>query len=306
MQRTEKNRPFTRTVYYGMLILVAIVWGLDPIVNSHLYQYYSAAALSSLSTLLSALLFFFLSIKKLKLLNMAYIKIALPIALLNSLGCLLQRIGLQYTSPAKYAFLEHLSCIVVPVILFVFLRRKPSKLQWAASLICLFGCLILTGAGTEAATLGIGEVLCGAAGILFGACIVLTGTYTKNLDIGLFMMIHMLVYFLTSASLAIGLHHTLYNGHPIEAFVFSFDVRHLLFSMLFGFVSVGLCWLLKNEATRNVGASAVAVIGPLAAVVSSVASIVIGSDQISLSLAISSVMIVGAAILSGISEAREK
>ncbi len=305
MQRTEKNRPFPKIVYYGMLILVTIVWGLDPIVNSHLYQYYSAAALSSLSTLFSAIFFFFLSVRKLKLLNKEYIRTALPIGVLNSLACLLQRIGLQYTTPAKYAFLEHLSCIVVPIILFFFLRKKTPRLQWAASLLCLFGCLILTGAGTEAVTLGIGEVLCGTAGILFGVCIVTTGTYTKNLDIGLFMMIHMFVYFLTSVTLAIGLHHTHYNGQPIETFVFSFDIRHLLFSMLFGFLSVGLCWLLKNEATRNISSSAVAVISPLAAVVASIVSVGMGLDKLSPSLIISSAMIVGAAILSGISEARE-
>ncbi|MBR2353584.1 MAG: DMT family transporter, partial [Clostridia bacterium] len=195
------------SVYYGMLVLVAIIWGIDPIVNSHLYRYYSASALSALSTCFTAILFLILSRKKLRLLNRDYLKISLPISLLNSLACLLQRIGLQYTSPAKYSFLEHLSCIVVPILAVFCLRKKPHPIQWIASVLCLGGCLILTGAGTEAVTLGVGELLCALAGILFGVCIVTTGAFTKKLNLGMHMTIHMLVYFLTSFGLMLLLDH---------------------------------------------------------------------------------------------------
>ena len=302
-QLSSPNR-LPKIIYYAMLVFVTVIWGMDPIINTRLYRYYSAAALSSLSTLVSALFFFLLSIKKLKLLNKSYIKIALPICTLNSLASLLQRIGLQYTTPAKYAFLEHLSCIVVPLVLFLFLKKKPSLLQWCASLLCLSGCLLLTGVGNEAVRLGIGETLCGSAGILFGICIVATGAYAKKLDIGLFMMIHMFTYFLTSATGTVVLHCIRHNGQPLEAFVFSLNIRHLATGILFGFVSVGLCWLLRNEATRNVNPSAVAVIAPLAAVISAVVSILSGSDKFSASLLISSGMILSAAILSGIAEVR--
>ena len=305
MQKSSTRTRFTQATYYSMLILVTFVWGMDPIINSHLYQYYSAAALSALSTLSSALFFFLLSLKKLKHLNMDYIKIALPICALNSLGCLLQRIGLQYTTPAKYAFLEHLSCIVVPIVLFFFFKKRPSKLQWGASLLCLFGCLLLTGVGNEAISFGIGELLCATAGILFGICIVATGAYTKKLDIGLFMMIHMFTYFLTSVAGTVSLHFIMHNGRPLETFTFSLDARHIAISVLFGLVSIGLCWFLRNEATRNIDPSAVSVIAPMAAVVSGAVSLAMGIDQISPSLIISSAMILFAAILSGISEARE-
>ncbi len=305
MQQFQKARSLSKAAYYGILLLVAVIWGIDPIVNSYLYHYYSAAALSTLSTLFSALLFLILSLKKLKLLNMQYVKIAIPISILNSFACLLQRIGLQYTTPTKYAFLEHLSCIVVPFALILLLKKKPSLLQWAASILCLIGCLILTGVGTETVSFGIGELLCGSAGILFGICIVATAAYTQKLDIGLFMMIHMCIYFLTSLSLSIGLNYTVYGEQPIEKFIFSFDIKHLLAGALFGFVSVGVCWLLKTEATRHVNPSVVAVIGPFAAVVSGIASVCFGIDPISPSLVLSSVMIAGSAILSGISDSRK-
>ena len=290
----------------AMLLFVTLIWGLDPIVNSYLYQYYSAAALSSLSTLLSAIFFFLLSVKRLHLFNRSYLKIALPIALINSLACLLQRIGLQYTTPAKYSFLEHLSCVVVPLLLLLFFKKKPSLLQWFANALCICGCLVLTGAGTETFALGPGELLCALAGILFGVCIVATGIYAKELDLGLFMMIHMLVYFLTSVGMAVGLHTIKVNSQPIEAFVFSSDIRHLMAGSLFGFLSVGICWLLRTEATRRLNPSTIASVMPFSAVVSGTVSVLAGYDRLSLPFLFSSSMIVIGAILSGIADTRKK
>ena len=135
----------TNRKYYIMLLIVVISWGCDPVINRYLYGYYSAAALSSLCTLVCALTFLFLARKKLHLLrDKKYLRVALPICLFNSMACVLQRIGLQYTSPAHYAFLEHLSCAAVPVILLLCFKKKPSAMQILASALCLGGCLILS------------------------------------------------------------------------------------------------------------------------------------------------------------------
>ena len=296
----------TKAFYFSILILVAIIWGLDPIVNRYLYQYYSASALSALSTLLSAMFFFLLSVRKLHLLNRSYLRIALPIGLINSLACLLQRIGLQYTTPARYSFLEHLSCVVVPVLMFLFFKKRPTPLQWIAGALCICGCLLLTGAGAEGGILGPGEILCALAGILFGVCIVATGIYAKELDINLFMMIHMSIYFITSVGMAVGLHTVKTDGHPIEPFTFSFNIRHLLIGILFGFLSVGICWLLRTEATRHVSPPIVASVMPFSAVVSGTVSVLAGFDQISSSFLLASAMIITAAILSGLSDTQKK
>lgn len=304
MKENSSKGSASRIKYYLMLIFVAFLWGFDPIVNSIQYSNYSAAALSALATSLSALMFFLMSVKKLKLLDKRYLKVALPISILNSVACLLQKIGLQYTTPARYAFLDHLACIVVPVMMLLFIKIKPKKLQWAASIICITGCLILTGVFTETASVGIGEILCGAAGLTFGICIAATGTYTKGMDISLFMMIHMTVYFFTSVVMAVALNFITVNGEPMERFVFSLQPEHILVGALFGFLTIGIGWLAKTEATRHVDPSASAVIGPFSAVISAVVSVWMGMDKMSPSLAISTVMVISAAIMSGISDAR--
>lgn len=295
----------SKAIPFGMLILVALIWGLDPIVNSYLYKSYSAAALSALSTLLSACVFFLFSVKKLRLLNRSYLTVALPIALLNSLACLLQRIGLQYTTPAKYSFLEHLSCVTVPLLLLFFFRKRPSPRQWLASALCLGGCLFLTGAGAQLRSLGVGELLCATSGILFGISIVATGIYAQGLELGLFMMIHMLTYFLTSVGMAVGLHTITNGGQPIERFVFSTEPLPLLAGILFGFLSVGVCWLLRTEAARRLSPATVASVMPFSAVISGMVSVLVGYDHLTPSFLLSSAMIVTGAILSGLEDTKK-
>lgn len=288
--------------YYLMLLIVVITWGLDPIVNRYLFGYYSAAALSTLCALASALMFLFIARKKWKRFDRRYLCIAMPISLANSLACILQRIGLQYTTPARYAFLEHLSCITVPLFLFLCFRKRPSPFQALSSLLCLGGCLILTGAGREAFSLQIGDILCGAAGLLLGLGIVLTAICTKDLDITLFMTVHMCAYFLTSTLMMLSLHLIPVNGAPIEPIVFTLSPLPLLFAILFGLFSVGICWLLRNEATRHIHPTAVAVISPFAALVTALVSILFDFDTPSPSYFIAGLLILASAILAGLTD----
>ncbi|MBP3592015.1 MAG: DMT family transporter [Clostridia bacterium] len=288
--------------YYLMLLIVVVTWGFDPIVNRYLYGYYSAAALSSLSTFASALLFLFLARKQLHLLSRQFFRISLPICLANSLACVLQRIGLQYTTPSHYAFLEHLSCAAVPLILFLCFRRRPRPIQLISALLCLIGCLLLTGVILSPLSFGIGDILCGAAGLLLGFGIAATSECTQGLDIKLFTALHMCTYFITSLSLAIALHFIKVNGAPIERIEFSFSPLALAAAILFGLLTVGICWLLRNEATRHIHPTAVAVISPFAAVLTALISVLGGMERISLSLAIACVLIPLAAILAGLGD----
>lgn len=295
----------TKIKYYLMLLFVVVAWGCDPIINRHLYKYYSAAALSSLATLASALMFLFLSRKKLCLLkDKRYFTAALPICLVNSLACVLQRIGLQYTSPAHYAFLEHLSCAAVPLILFFVFRKKPTVVQILASFVCLVGCFLLASGGGIQLSLNVGDALCAAAGILLGLGIVCTSLFTKDMDIMLFMTLHMCTYFLTSVTLATAMHFIRVNGAPMERFMFSFSPIALIFAIVFGLFTVGICWLLRNEANRRLSPTAVAVIAPFAAVITALISVLQGMERATPSFIIACILILSAAIFAGLGESK--
>lgn len=236
--------------YYCILFSVIIIWGLDPTVYSFLYRHYSAAVLCCISTLASFLLFLALSAKRLKQINFQYIKPAVTIGLLNAVASLLQRIGLQYTTPARYAFLEHLSCVVIPAAMFFLAKKKPSGLQLFASLLCLAGCFVLSGAGTEVGIRS-GDLLCGLSGILYGIVVASIGIYTRKLDGTLYMTLYMFVYFLVSVFSAIVLNRIAPGGTPLEPAVFTGHPAILTGAALFGLVSVGICWLFRAEAIKH-------------------------------------------------------
>ena len=288
--------------YLCMLLAVTVVWGLDPLINRYLYKYYSAAVLCTLATLASALVFLFLERKRLKKPDRRYFTVALPISLINSLACVLQRIGLQYTSPARYAFLEHLSIVSVPIVLFAVCKKRPRVPQLLCALLCLGGCLLLAGEGVLEGEVGVGDVLCALAGLMLGAAIVFTSEYTEGLDIRLFMTVHMCTYFLTSLALTLGLHLIPVGGAPIERIVFTLSPLPLLGALLFGLLTVGLCWLMRNEATRHLPPALVSVIAPFAAPITAVISVLTGQESLTPSLILASLLILAAAILSGLSE----
>lgn len=289
-------------LYVCMLLTVVVVWGFDPLVNRYLYKYFSAAALAALSTFVSALMFLFAAGKGLKNLNRRYFKVTVPIALVNSLACVLQRIGLQYTSPARYAFLEHLSCITVPLILFVCFRKRPNAAQALAAVFCLAGCFLLAGTDILKGAIGIGDLLCAAAGLLLGFGIVATAHFTDGMDIRLFMAVHSATYFFTSLSLMLALNFISVGGAPMERIVFTLSPLPILAGALFGLLTAGICWLLRNEATRHLSPSLVAVIAPFAAVITAVLSILEGFDEPTPTFLSACALILSAAILAGLGE----
>ena len=285
-----------------MLVFVVFFWGIDPIINAYFYKYYSAAVFSTILTFFAFLFFFILSIKKLKLLNRDYLKIAVPICALNAIACLLQRIGLQYTTPANYAFLDHLACVSVPIMLFVYLKKKPQWDEVTSCALCLCGCFILTGMSFSDLSLGIGDILCGAAGLLLGVCSSSIAVFAKKLDITLYMMIHTAAYFLVSLILAISLNFITVGGVPMEIAKFTPSPLLLIVVALFGLVDIAICWLCRTEAVKHIGPTTVTVVMPLCAVITGVVSVIFGMDKINQNLLIGGAIVLVALLLPTVRE----
>ena len=279
--------------YYLMLITSMVVWGIDPVVTTYLYNYYSASVLASVCTFFSMILFFVLSAKNLKNISGKFLKVAIPMATMSVLANMLQRIGLQYTTPACYAFLERLSCAVVPVVFFLMTRKKPTANQILASILCLVGCFILSGVKlNDLASIGIGNILCGLAGILAGIYVVFLSVYGRDLNLMLYMVVYMTVYFLESALMAVVLNFVKIGGIPMESMVFSMNPLILSLSAIFGLISVGICWLLRTEAGTHLNPVKVSLLLPLSTIISGVVSVICGYDKLTVSYVVGAVLII--------------
>ena len=284
-------------MYYLALAFVIIVWGLDPVVLNKLFDYYSATALNVIFTFGSAVLFLVLSMSKKIKLDKHILKIVIPISIISSVAMMMQRIGLQYTTPSSYAFLEHLSCVATPVAVFMFAKKRPCNSEIVAAIVCLFGCFVFCGTSTAELGGGIGNVLCAGAGILVGVSTAATAIFASKIDSALFVTIYMWIYFVSSAIGAIVLNELSIDNVPLEAFRFSFEPLPLILAISFGLVSIGLCWLCRTFALKGINPTTVAVVSPVSAILAGAISILMGTDKLTVNFAVGALLISLATII---------
>lgn len=283
--------------YIGIFIVV-FVWGISPLITYELNRHYSPTFKVAISELILILTYLAISGKKIKTLDMSYIKPGLITGLFLALANISQKIGLLYTTPAKYAFLENLSCIAVPVVLYFLIRKKPTVFTYLSSIICLAGVFILNGVSLDG-SLGIGELLCAAAGILYGFNIAGTACYAKKLYAPLYLAVQSVAGLVVSLIFAIALNFwPAGNGNVIEKIVFSPDIKLFVFMVFYVVITSAFCWIIRTNSLKHIPASAVSVIMPFSAVVTAVASIIAGTDTLSLNIVVGGFLAVAAIIIS--------
>ena len=291
--KTDKKVVFA----YASIILVVFVWGVSPLLTSYVLDYYTPSIYSATVALISGVALLVVCFPHLKQLNKDYLKIAVPTGLFNALANLLQKIGLQYTTPTQYAFLENLSCVVVPVLLYFFVKKKPGILTVLASVICLLGCFVLSGMDFSSGSIafGKGEILCALAGCLYGVNIAATGAFAKKMNASLYVLVQTWVNVVVSFTVALILN---IGSTPIEKIVFSWNVWHLLALAGIALVVLTLCWIVRTNAMKYVSASLVAVMMPFSSVVTGVSSVAAGADTLTLNLVLGGILVLAATFLS--------
>ncbi len=302
---SAKTGAASAALSYGGIIFVIIIWGFYPLLTAGLLEHYSGGVFTLLGAAVSAVALTLLCMPKLRLLDKSYFRVAVPTGLSVAVASLLQKIGLQYTTPTYYAFLENLSCVAVPLLLYLFIKRKPGFLTLSAAAICLCACFILSGAGAGGFSFGKGEILCALAGITYGFNIAATGAFAKKLNALLYVMIQMWVNTAASAVTVAALDRITVGGAPVEKAVFSTDWRHLAAAaaLVLGISTFG--WLIRTESQKRVNASVVAVMMPFSSLVTGVASVVAGSDVFSPRLAVGGALIILSSVLSGIGDSAD-
>ena len=99
-------------------------------------------------------------------------------------GYVLQTIGLQYTGSATSAFITYLLVVLVPVLGFVLLRRRPHRVTLVGIVVAVVGLVLLTDPGGAGATggFGRGELLTLGCAVAFAAHVVILGETAHRHD----------------------------------------------------------------------------------------------------------------------------
>lgn len=288
---------------YSALIFVIFIWGVSPLITIHLQTYFSPTIRIAMGAFFSAISMLLISINHLNLLNKQYFKIAIPTGLCLAAADISQKVGLTYyESPSHYAFLENLSVVVVPVLLFILIKKKPNILTIISAVLCLASCFILTGMLTSGATFNLlGDTLFALAGIFYGVNIAVTGIHAKNLFVPIYLAIQIATEAIISFFAAIA-----FDLTDIEPMRFTFQVAPILMNVGFVLVSLTLGWLIRTWAMKKVDATVVAVMMPFSATVTVIASIAMGKETLSLELIVGAVLGLVAIILSGLGDKEPK
>lgn len=282
------------------LILVVILWGIAPVVSKYLFDnhYYSPALLVAIRGFLSciAMLVFILITKGFKDLNKSYL-ICIPAGLFLGAAYLFQFIGLDTTTPAKNTFLESMSCIAVPLMMFILVREKPTITSIVAALACLLGSFVLCGKGWDFSEMftkpTVGDILSAIGGIFFGIDIAFTKVFAKNKNPWVYVFFQLII--LTIMSLLYAL--------PFEKNYFSWHYTNIFILFFLGVICTAICWVLRTISIRNVSAVTCAVLMPMAAVVATLVSIMFKVESFSWNVVVGGLIITASIVISGVIDA---
>ena len=302
----SNNNKKTAIAYAG-IISVVFIWAVIPLVKKALIGgSFSASIFSAVTALSSALVLLVINRKKLKELNAAYFRAAVPTGVCLGGAALAQALAYNFdASPTNQAFLENLSCIIVPVMLFVAVKKKPTALTITASVVCLASSVVLSGALEMGMKFHTADILNAVAGVLYGVNIAVTGIYAGRVVPSLYVMIQLFVQSVLSFAMAVAFNFICIGERPIDPFAFSFDPWLILALVGVGVISNALCWTIRTSAMRYVSANVVAVIMPFSAVVTGIIAVAIGSDSLSISLVVGAILGLAASLLSATNDVLE-
>lgn len=297
----------SQTMAYISICAVVLIWGVIPTLKKTLIGgLYSASVYTAMTTLAGGLALLFLARKELGRLNASYFKVAIPTGLCVAAASLVQAIAYNYdASPTKQAFLENLSCIIVPVLMLLLVKKKPSLPTVAAALLCLASSFVLGNVFSTGLSASAADILNALAGLLYGVNIAFTGIYAKKFDAKLYVMIQLFVQAISSVLMALLFNFVPFGGKLIDPFVFTPKLWLILLVFVLGTVTNAVCWTLRTSAMKHISPSAVAIISPFSAVVTGVLSVIIGMDDVTPSLVIGAILGLGAALLSSLGDLRE-
>ena len=285
------------------------MWGLAPVASKAIFNdenpAYSPGMLVAIRGLFAVIVIAAFINKGFKQINKSYILTAIPAGIILALAYIFQFTGLKYTDPSKNAFLENISCVAIPIFMFIFVREKPTWYSVVAALICVVGSIFLIGNGFAILhffdnVTFLGDGFSAIGGLFFGLDIAFTKVYCKDKDPLLYVFLQLCV--LTVVCFAYSF---IFEGAIFHTIAFSIDWLSVLEVLFLGIVCTALCWVARAWAMKYIDALTVSLLVPLSAVVATTLSIAFGMEQFTLNLLIGGLIILLSIAVSAIFDYRK-
>ena len=297
-----------KVIAFLVLIGVVVMWGLAPVASKAIFNAedpaYSPGMLVAVRGLFAVAVIAAFINKGFKKINKSYLLTAIPAGFILAMAYIFQFTGLKYTDPSKNAFLENISCITIPIFMFIFVREKPTWYSIASALICVVGSLILVGNGFDftnffASGSLLGDGLSAIGGLFFGLDIAFTKVFCKDKDPLIYVFLQICVMTVISFAYAF-----IFEGQVFHVLAYAFDIRSVLMVVFLGVVCTAVCWVSRAWAMRYVDAMTVSLLVPLSAVVASILSIAYMIEEFTINLLVGGLIILVSIALSAIFDYR--
>ena len=299
-----------KVIAFLVLIGVVVMWGLAPVASKAIFNAedpaYSPGMLIALRGLLAVIAMAAFINKGFKKINKSYLLTAIPAGIILAMAYIFQFTGLKYTDPSKNAFLENISCVTIPVFMFIFVREKPTWYNIVAALICVVGSIFLIGNGFAILhffdnVTFLGDGLSAIGGLFFGLDIAFTKVYCKDKDPLIYVFLQLCV--LTIVCFA---YTFIFEGAVFHTLAFSVDWLSLLEVLFLGVVCTAVCWVARAWAMKYIDALTVSLLVPLSAVVATTLSISFHMEEFNLNLLVGGLIILLSIAVSAIFDYRKE
>ncbi|MCQ2800871.1 MAG: DMT family transporter [Bacilli bacterium] len=293
-----------KVISFIILIGVMILWGIAPVISKVVFDSYSPGMLIALRGLFAVIVMAIFINKNFKKINKSYL-ICIPAGLFLAAAYIFQFVGLKYTVPSKNAFLENISCITIPIFMFILVREKPTWVSVVSAIVCVIGSLFLVGNGFDfmhffsSGSLK-GDGLSAIGGLFFGLDIAFTKVFSKDKDPLLYVFLQLCV--LTVVSFAYSF---IFEGLVFDELMFTFDIWPLVQAMFLGVICTAICWVLRARAIKYIDAVTVSLLVPLSAVVASSLSIALQMEEFTFNLLIGGLIVLLSIAMSAIFDYRK-
>ena len=297
----------TKPIAFITLIIVVALWGVAPVISKSIFDgaLYSPGILIALRGLFSIIAMAIIINKGFKKVNKSYL-ICIPAGIILAAAYIFQFVGLKYTVPSKNAFLENISCITIPLFMFIFVREKPTWYSIVSALICVVGSLFLVGNGFDflhffrSGNL-LGDGLSAIGGLFFGLDIAFTKVFCKDKDPLLYVFFQLVILTVIATGYSF-----IFEMNVFDEFAISFEILDILQVVFLGVICTALCWVARAWAMKSIDAVTVSLLVPLSAVIASVLSICLKLENFTWNLLIGGVIILLSIAVSAIFDYRKE
>ncbi len=258
--------------YDFILLAVAMIWGSGFIAADIAVEHWPPIFITAMRFSIAALFFSIISIKKLKDIAV-YLYPGFVIGFFLALGFIFQTVALNYTTPAKNAFLTSTNVIITPFLYFIFSRKAVTIKSLIGATLALVGIGILNFDGQSLLLSNKGDILTLICAFFFALHIYFTGYFLheKNCNLNTIVLLQFLVAAIISWLATIfveGLFLSNFNFISVP----SYAVIYL------GLFSTLLCFFLQNFAQRRVNPNKTAIILSLEALFGSLFSVLLRGE----------------------------